>query len=140
MNQKKKKILLSFCIIAGLLFQFTGIYIGPIRSHTISSICILIGVLFFTLSINKLYRLSYEKEFPEMVRQEQIEMNDERNIQIRTLAKSKTSNISRWIVAGLAWVNFMLRGSLWMTFALLGVFVLVYILEWYYTDKYQREM
>lgn len=140
MNQKKKKSLLCLSLAAGLIFQFTGIYLGPADFRIISGICIGIGAVTFSLSINKLYRLSYEKEFPEMVRKEQIEMADERNVQIRSLAKAKTSDISRWLLIVLAWVNFLFRGSLWITLALTGIFVLFYILDGYYIGKYQTKM
>lgn len=140
MNQKKRKILLKLSLIAGLLLEFAGIYPGAGHSRMINGICIGIGAMLFSLSLNKLYRISYEKEFPEIVHQEQIERTDERNVQIRNCAKSKTSNISRWAVIGLAWVNFLVNGSLWITFSLIGIFVIIYILEWYYTVKFQREM
>lgn len=140
MNHKKKKILLGFCLIAGLLLQFTGICLGPGQLRIISGICIGAGAMLFSVSVNKLYRVSYEKEFPGEVRKEQIELSDERNVQIRNLAKAKTSDISRWVVIGLAWANFLVRGSLWTTFILIGIFALIYILEWHYAEKYRREM
>lgn len=140
MNQKKKKILLGFCLIAGLLLQFAGISLGPGQFRIISGVCIGAGAMLFSVSVNKLYRFSYEKEFPGEARKEQIELSDERNVQIRSLAKAKTSDISRWAVIALAWVNFLVRGSLWITLILIGIFTLIYILEWYYTDKYRREM
>lgn len=137
---KNKKTLPGLTLTAGLLLEFIGICSGAEHLRMISGICIGVGAMLFSLSLNKLYRLSYEKEFPEMVRQEKIEMADERNIQICNCAKAKTSNISRWIVIGLSWVNFLVNGPLWMTLSLIAVFVLIYILEWYYMDKYQRKM
>lgn len=140
MNQKKKKFLLSLGMITGLVFQFAGIYSGAEHLRMISGICIGIGAVLFSLSLNKLYRLFYEKAFPDTIRREQIESKDERNLFIRNRAKSITSDISRWAVIGLAWINLLVNGFLWMTLALIGVFVMIYFLEWYYTDKYQREM
>ncbi len=139
MNRKKKKALLITGLAAGLVFQFIGItWAAHLRA--VSALCVGIGAMLFSLSVNRLYWLSYEKEFPQAVRQEQIELADERNIQIRSRAKSRSGDISRWAVAGLAWVNFLLYGPLWITLALAGIFVLAYAVEWYYTDKYQKEM
>ena len=84
--------------------------------------------------------MSLEKEFHEAVRQEEIEFHDERNALIRSQAKARTSDISRWLVAAIAWINYLIRGSLWMTLALFGVFVLMYILDFCYTEKYRNEM
>lgn len=136
----KKKTLFIFGLIAGLIVQFIGIFTGAYQLRMISGICIGIGCAFFSLSINGLYRLSYEKEFPEAVRQERIEHQDERNVQIRNRAKARTSDISRWVIIGIGWLNFLLSGPLWITLALIGVFVLIYLMDWCYMDKYQREM
>ncbi|MCI8597419.1 MAG: hypothetical protein HFJ10_03105 [Lachnospiraceae bacterium] len=140
MSQKKKKTLFILGIIAGLIVQFIGITVGAEHLRMISGICIGIGAVLFSLAINGLYRLSFEKEFPEAVRQEKIEQEDERNIQIRNRAKARSSDIIRWVLIGIGWLNFLIRGSLWITLALIGVFVLVYVLDWFYMDKYQREM
>ncbi len=140
MNEKKKKTLLILGVIAGLILQFAGITAGPDNQRIISGSCIGAGALLFPLCLGKLQRLSREKEFPWAVRQEEIEFHDERNTQIRSRAKARTSDISRWVVASLAWINFLVQGYLWMTLALMGVFVLAYILDFCYIEKYQNEM
>lgn len=139
MKPKKEKALLIAGVAVGLVFQFIGISLGT-HPRMPSGICLGIGSVLFAQSLNRLHRLSYEKEFPQMVRQEQIELADERNVQIRSLAKSKSGDLSRWAVVGLAWLSFLLYGPLWITLTLLGIFVLAYAVEWYYTDKYQKEM
>ncbi len=140
MNEKKKKTLLILGVTAGLILQFAGITAGPDNLRIISGSCIGAGALLFPLCLGKLQRLSREKEFPWAVRQEEIEFHDERNTQIRSRAKARTSDISRWVVAALAWINFLVQGYLWMTLALMGVFVLAYILDFCYIEKYQNEM
>ncbi len=140
MNQKKKKTLLILGIIAGLLFQFIGISLGLGKLRIVSGIFLTLYALLFSLCLNNLSRMSREAEFPEAVRQEEIELHDERNTQIRNRAKARTSDITRWVVIALAWVNFLVRGALWMTLALIGVFVLMYILDFCYMEKYQGEM
>ena len=140
MNQKKKKTLLILGIIASLILQFIGIFLGSEDRRIVSGICLTIYVLLYTLCINKLSRMSREAEFPEAVRQEEIELHDERNTQIRNRAKARTSDITRWVIIALVWVNYMVRGAWWMTLALSGVFLLMYILDFCYTEKYQNEM
>ncbi len=140
MNQKKKKTLLILGIIASLILQFIGIFLGSEDRRIVSGICLTIYVLLYTLCINKLSRMSRKAEFPEAVRQEEIEFHDERNTQIRNRAKARTSDITRWVIIALVWVNYMVRGAWWMTLALSGVFLLMYILDFCYTEKYQNEM
>lgn len=140
MNHKKKKSLLIVGLIAGLIFQFIGMSVNAWEQRMLGGICIGIGAVLFSLSTNGLYRLSYEKEFPEAVRQEKIEQQDERNVQIRNRAKARTSDIMRWVIIGIGWLNFLLSGPLWITLSLIGVFVLIYLMDWCYMDKYQREM
>ena len=140
MNPKKKKIFLILGITAALILNFIGIFAGAEHLKMISGICIGIGSALFALCINGLYRLSYEKEFPEVVRLEKIEQQDERNVQIRNRAKARTSDITRWVIIALVWVNYMVRGAWWMTLALSGVFLLMYILDFCYMEKYQGEM
>ncbi len=139
MNEKQIKLLCILGIIAGVIFQFIGITLGPGELRMVSGVCIAFAAL-APLCINKLYCMSREKEFPEVVRQEEIELRDERNTQIRNRAKAKTSDFIRWIIIGLSYLNFLLKGPLWMTLALLGVFILIYLMDWRYMDKYQREM
>lgn len=140
MKEKKKKILLGLGVVASLVFQFIGIYAGAEHLRMMSGICIGMGAMCFSLSINGLYRLSYEKEFPELVHQEKVEYQDERNTLIRERAKAKANDVIRWMVIGVAWVNFCLGGALWMSLVLTGVFVLGYLLEWGYVNKFQGEM
>ena len=140
MNQKKKKTLLILGIIAGLLFQFIGISLGLGKLRIVSGIFLTLYALLFSLCLNKLSRMSRKAEFPEAVRQEEIEFHDERNTQIRNRAKARTSDITRWVIIALVWVNYMVRGAWWMTLALSGVFLLMYILDFCYTEKYQNEM
>lgn len=139
MNRKTKKWLLIVGLLISMIMQFIGVTAG-FEHRFISGTCLGIAAVMLSLCINKLYRLSYEKEFPDLVHQEEIELRDERNTLIRLLAKSKSSDIVRWFILILAWLNFILKGILWLTFALIGVYLLIYILEWYFTDKYQREM
>lgn len=140
MNQKKQKRLFILGIIAGLIFQFIGIFTSAEQLKIIGGICIGIGCMSFSFSINGLYRLSREKELPEVVRLEKIEEQDERNVQIRNRAKAKSSDITRWVIIGIGWLNILVSGPVWISLALIGVFILVYLLDWCYTDKYQREM
>lgn len=139
MSQKRKKHLLIFALIFSLVIEFAGICTGP-EKPIISRTCIIAFAVIFPLCLHKLYRLSYEKEFPELVTQEKIELGDERNTQIRLLAKARTSDIIRLLLLALGAVSYITGGTLWLTLAVIGVSLLAYILEWHFTSKYQTKM
>lgn len=139
MSRKRKKNLLIFTLILSLMIEFIGISAGP-EQPFVSRTCIIIFAVIFPLCINRLYRLSYEKEFPELIRQEKIEFQDERNTQIRLLAKAKTSDIIRWLLLVLGGLAYAAGSALWLTLSVIGIFLLSYILEWYFSNKYKNKM
>ncbi len=138
MRQKKWPYILG--IIAAWILQFIGISFGPQGFRSLGGICIGLGAFLAPISINRLYRLSYEKEFPDLVHQEEIEKRDERNVLIRNRAMAKSASIIRWIILGIACIVFFAEGPLWITLSLIGAYALDYCLEWYYLSKYQKEM
>lgn len=139
MSRKRKKHLLIFALIISLVIEFIGISIG-LEQPFISRACILIFAVIFPFCINRLYRFSYEKEFPELVHQKKIESGDERNIQIRLLAKARTSDIIRCLLLTLGGISYVTGGALWLTLSVIGVSLLTYILEWHFVNKYREKM
>ena len=138
MKQKKWPYIVG--IIIALILEFIGISFGADDFRRLGGICIGLGAAAFSLCINRLYRLSYEKEFPDLVHQESIEYRDERNTLIRDRARSKSAVLIQWVVFSLACLIFFADGPLWITLTLIAVFVLRYCFEWYYLAKYQKEM
>ena len=91
MKQKKWPCILG--ILLALVLEFIGTSSGPGSFRRVGGVCIGLGAALFSLCINRLYRLSYEKEFPELVHQEKIEYQDERNTLIRNRAFSAGQSI-----------------------------------------------
>lgn len=127
-------------ILAAFVLQFLGITAGATSLRHTGGICIVLGAVLFSLCINRLYRFSYERHFPDMVRQENIEYQDERNMLLRNRSKAKSADLIQWIILGIAGMVFFTDGPLWIVFILAGTFVLLHILMWYYLRKYQKEM
>lgn len=140
---KHKKRLLIIGIIAGILLNFAGHLICVDRGGSMRNIYGAISIgggCLFILCINRLYRLSYEKEFPDLVHKEEIEYKDERNTQIRDRAKAKSADIIQWFILFTAGLIYFTDGPWWPAVVLVGIYLLRSGIEWYYTGKYQKEM
>ena len=87
-----------------------------------------------------LARLHLEKTDPEIAKQNEIEYADERNTMIRNMAKAKAGDMIQWFIMGIAYITILTGTPLWVTLAVVGVFLLRYILELYFTGMYQKKM
>lgn len=141
---KKKKRLLILGVIAGPLLNFIAMMWGVERGgnmRNMGGVLLLAGCFLFSICLNRLYRLSYEKEFPDLVREEEIEYQDERNTQIRNRAKAKSADIIQWVILFTAGLVFIIPDCpWWLVVVLLGIYFLRSGIEWYYTEKYRKEM
>lgn len=137
---KNKKWPYIIGILIALILQFIGISSGISKIRTYGGICILLAAVLLSLCFNRLYRISYEKEFPDLVHQEKVEYRDERNTQLRNMAKAKSADLIQWVIIAVACLVFFTGGPFWITIALGVVYTLRYGLEWYYLNKYQKEM
>lgn len=141
---KKKKRLLILGVIAGPLLNFIAMMWGTElggNMRNMSGVLLMVGCFLFSICLNRLSRLSYEKEFPDLVREEEIEYQDERNTQIRNRAKAKSADIIQWVILFTAGLVFVIPDCPWWLVAvLLGIYFLRSGIEWYYTEKYRKEM
>lgn len=141
---KKKKPLLILGIIAGSLLNFTAIMLWAGRGgsgRNITGVILIVGSFLFSTCINRLYRLSYEKEFSELVREEKIEYQDERNSLIRDRAKAKSADIIQWGILFAAGLVFVISDCpWWLVVVLLGIYLLQSGIVWYYMEKYRKEI
>jgi hypothetical protein len=53
---------------------------------------------------------------------------------------SKAGDIIQWFIIGIAYATILTGTSLWVTLTVVGVFLLKYLLELYFTGKYQKTM
>lgn len=143
-HMKKKKRLLILGVIAGPLLNFIAMMWGTElggNMRNMSGVLLMVGCFLFSICLNRLSRLSYEKEFPDLVREEEIEYQDERNTQIRNRAKAKSADIIQWVILFTAGLVFVIPDCPWWLVAvLLGIYFLRSGIEWYYTEKYRKEM
>lgn len=135
----KKKSLLILGIIAGIIIPLIGMSFGRNHLRGIGGICIFANAL-IPVCVNRLYRISYEKEFPDLVEKEKIEYQDERNTAIRNMAKAKSADMIQWCILFTAGLVFVTDCPLWLALVLLGIYFLKSGIEWYYINKFQKQM
>ena len=107
---KNKKSVWVIGLIVGFVLSMIGMMLGIEHGGSMRSIY---GVFLFggsildSLSINRISRISYEREFPDLVEKEKIEYRDERNAAIRNRAKAKSADITRI----LSWIKTLSKGT-----------------------------
>lgn len=119
---------------------FGGIFLKGEVAKSISGICIGIGAGLFGMSISNLWLINFNQKHPDELKQSQIEFSDERNTMIRNKAKAKAADIIQWFIMGIAYITIMINAPLWVTLTIVGVFLLKYVFELYFMNKYQKEL
>ena len=137
---KKKVINIGFLIFGIALFIFGGVLLKGDEVKSINGICIGIGASLFGMSISNLFMINFNKKQPDELKQSEIEFSDERNTMIRNKAKAKVADIIQWFIMGIAYITILISASLWVTLTVVGVFLLKYVLELYFMNKYQKEL
>lgn len=140
MLKKKSFYIITLLIGVGLLAAALCFRMFPAFPKSIGGMCIGVGIGLFGMSVSKLYAKHLEKTDPEIMKQSEIEYADERNIAIRNQAKAKAGDIIQWFIMGIAYATILMGTSLWITLTVVGVFLLKYLLELYFTGKYQKTM
>ncbi len=123
--------LFAVAVLSSFMFEMPKIVAG---------VCVGIGTALLGIGLPKLIMKHCETTQPEMMKQNQIEFHDERNTMIRDKAKAKASDIYQWFIMGIAYVAIVVEAPQWMVFAVVGVYMLKYILELVFTIKYQKEL
>jgi hypothetical protein len=121
------------CIAASLFFRAAEV-------KTIAGILIGIGGSLFGISLCGLYTNRIERKNPEVEKQTEIEFKDERNTMIRNRAKAEAGDITQWLVMVIAYITIFISAPLWVTSAVVAVFLLYNAIGIYLMNKYQKEM
>lgn len=138
----KKKSYYIILLLAGIVLLAIALILRmyPNIPKSVGGVCIGVGAGLFGMSISNLYLKRLEKKEPQLTKQKEIDLSDERNITIRNRAKAKAGDITQWLVMGIAYVTILIDAPMWVTLVVVGVFLLKYILEMYFINKYQKEM
>ena len=124
---------LSISIIMIISSQF-------IELNSLSGLLLGTGAGVFGANIAKLFSINFEKKNPDIVKENEIEFKDERNVLIRQKAKAKSADIMQWIIMLTAYLTILVNAPLWITLITVGIFVLYNIIQIYYINKFNNEM
>ena len=124
---------ITISVIMIILSQFV-----ELNSH--SGILLGTGAGVIGASIAKLYTINLEKKNPDMIKENEIEVKDERNVIIRQRAKAKSADITQWLIMVLAYLEIFVNAPLWIILLTVGIFVLYNIIQIYYINKFNKEM
>ena len=134
--RKKSKfyvMAITISVIMIILSQFV-----ELNSH--SGILLGTGAGAIGASIAKLYSINLEKKNPDMIKENEIELQDERNVLIRQRAKAKSADITQWLIMVIAYLEIFVNAPLWIILLTVGIFVLYNIIQIYYVNKFNKEM
>ena len=124
---------ITISVIMIILSQFV-----ELNSH--AGILLGTGAGVLGANIAKLYFISLEKKNPDMIKENEIELQDERNVLIRQRAKAKSADITQWLIMIIAYLEIFVNAPLWIILLTVGIFVLYNIIQIYYINKFNKEM
>ncbi len=136
----KKKSFNIIALLFGILLAISSFYLKGETLKSVSGIFLGVGCGLFGMCTANLYLIRLEKTQPGLIKQKEIEVNDERNILIREKAKAKAGDIIQWFVMGVAYVTIIINAPLWVTFLTIGVFLSYNVIWMIFMNKYQKEM
>lgn len=135
----KKTSFYVFKLLLGIGLTGTGFLFWADGSN-ISAVLIGIGLSLLGSSLFYLFSKHFQQKHPEIKKQLEIDINDERTKMIQNRAKAKSADIIQWFIIGLAYVILLFDYPLWLFGITVGIFLLYYVISIYFTVKYQKEM
>ena len=134
--QKKSMFYITAIIISVIMIILSQFV--ELNSH--SGILLGTGAGVLGANIAKLYFISLEKKNPDIIKENEIELKDERNVLILQKAKAKSADITQWLIMLVAYLEILVNAHLWITLVTIGIFVLYNIIQIYYVNKFNKEM
>ena len=141
MNKKIKTKLYLVIGILGIVFALAAKFVlKDFLSDSQSGAMIGVGAGLFGFGISKWCFSLWSEKNPELMKQNEIEANDERNQLIRLKAQAISGEILHWLLIVGAWVGIVIDASLWVILLFVGTFLLKTILDLILMAHYQRKM
>ena len=134
---KKKSRFYIMAIIMSVIMIILSQFV-KLNSH--AGILLGTGAGVFGASIAKLYFIKLEKKNPDIIKEEKIELQDERSILIRQKAKAKSADIIQWLMMIIAYFAIFVNAPLWVILSTISIFILYNVIQIYYVNKFNKEM
>ena len=135
----KTKIYL-ICAITGIVLMVISLLLGTALSKIFQTILTGLGSGAFGVGTALFTFSRWEERQPEIMKQNEIEAMDERNLAIRYRAQALSGIVLQWIVIAAAWACILVDGPIWVTLTAVGIFIAKIGLELILTEYYQRKM
>ncbi len=140
MKMRNKTKLYLLLIILGVAVLIGDIALKDFFTKTAEGILSGIGSALMGLGAAGFLTGRMEEKYPQQMKQNQIELNDERNVMIRYRAQAVSGLVLQWCVLAAAWVCILMSGPLWITLAMVGVFLGKVFIEAALMAYYQNKM
>lgn len=142
MLNKKMTLITGLCGVALFLIGLVLILFvdGNDIMSRLSGLVMALGCGIIGGSVGRWYRIKKIEKIPNKSKQLEIEYKDERNTLIRYRAKAISGDITNWLVILVAYICIVMDYPLWLVFLILGIFLLKYILEIIFINKYNKEL
>lgn len=129
-------IAIGVCLLAGgVLARVMGLENKPLEGVLLG-----LGAGLLGGGAANFYMRCLQERHPEEMKRSEVDFKDERNTAIRNRAKASSSDVIQWLVMGLAWLNILIDGPLWLTIVIVGVFVAKNAMDVLFMAKYEKEM
>ncbi|WFR56450.1 hypothetical protein QA584_22990 [Anaerocolumna sp. AGMB13025] len=138
--KKQQKNLYITLFVLGVILLVSGFLIISEDYSNISGLCIGIGIGLMAMSFSNLVINNYYQKRPVLKRQNEINSKDERNTTITNRAKAKAFD---WTIRLLIVFPFLLiffKSPLWMIFSVIGIYLLGFSIQVFYTIRFNNEM
>lgn len=141
MNKRVKTRLYLVIGNLGIFFALAAKFIlKDFLTDSQSGVMIGVGAGLFGFGISKWCFGLWSKKNPKLMKQNEIETNDERNQFIRLKAQALCGEILHWLLMVGAWVGIMIDAPLWVILLFVGIFLLKTILDFILMAYYQQKM
>ncbi|HEY5584042.1 MAG TPA: hypothetical protein VIK78_06075 [Ruminiclostridium sp.] len=136
----KKKAFYVFTMLVGICLIGVSLFLRSEELKSISGVFIGVGAGLFGTSIANLFMKNFEKKNPGIMKQNEIDFKDERNVIIRNRAKAKAADITQWLIMDVAYITILINAALWVTLVTVCVYLIYKVLGIYFMNKFQKEM
>ena len=138
----KKKTIFYVLVIVGIVLLAAGLCLLKVigTDETVPYVCIGFGCGIFGHGFGEIISRKARNKDPEMAKQMDIELNDERNMAIRNCAQAKAYNIMIPVFGALFFSFALMKVDMVVILLLVAAYIFICGCSIYYRIKYEKEM
>ncbi|WP_042198639.1 hypothetical protein [Paenibacillus camerounensis] len=137
---RRSRAFYGILLFMGICAVAASFFFNNEEFKAVSGVLIGIGAGSAGVSISNLLMIRAARKNPELDKQARIDYNDERNTVIRNRAKAKAADITQWLIMAIAYVTILISAPLWVTLAVVVVFLIYHFMSHYLIVQYQKSM